>query len=81
MIGALFRLGFVAACCAFVYGLILLAGHESVAVAVIVGVVGVVVAVVLSEDWSDRPPAAPGRRPGRARAPWPWKRTGPYEGE
>jgi xanthosine utilization system XapX-like protein len=54
VIGAFFRLGFTTACCAFVFALAEVAIHTTVAVAVIVGVVGVLVALVLSEEWSDR---------------------------
>jgi hypothetical protein len=75
--GALFRLGFLACCCGFVLGLILLARWQTSAVAAGVAAGGVVAAVLLAEDWqprvSDR--TTPG---GRARAPRPWRRTRPY---
>lgn len=73
--GPLFRLGYITACCAFVYGLVLLADHAGIPIAIIVGVVGAVLALVLTEEWT---PAASGERPRRARAPLPRRRTRPY---
>lgn len=61
MIGAAFRFGLIVVCSGFVLGLVEVAERWSVAVAVVVGVVGVTLAVLLAEDWVDRRPAAPAK--------------------
>jgi uncharacterized membrane protein AbrB (regulator of aidB expression) len=84
MTGAFFRLAFITCCASLVFGLVMLAAWQGVPVALIVGVLGVICAVVLSEDWqlpADDPANPRGEQRARAGSHRPWRRTGPYEGE
>jgi hypothetical protein len=63
------RLAFIALCTAYLTGMVLLAQWLGWPVAMLVGVTGVFLAVVVAQDWTPAPPEqSPERRPRRVDA-------------
>ena len=73
---AVVRLLLVSGCTGYVFGLVVIAGWLGSPSAVVSGVVGVVLAVALTEDWDERSAGARRRVPHRSR-----RRTSSYDGE
>ena len=65
MTAAFLRLAFIAACSAYLLGLVLVAHWLGDGVAIVVGAIGTVFAALLAEDWSTPPAQEPERTTGR----------------